>query len=309
VDREARIYVAGHRGLVGSAIVRRLGAEGYGNLLLRSRAEVDLARQVDVEQLFATEKPDYVFLAAARVGGILDNDSHSADMIRENLQIQTNVIDASYRSGVRKLLFLGSSCIYPRLAPQPITEAALLTGPLEPTNEAYAVAKIAGIKMVQAYRKQYGFSGICAQPTNLFGPNDNFDLSSSHVLPALLRKFHEAKVAGAPTVTVWGSGTPGRELLHADDCADACLHLMKTYDDAEIVNVGTGEDISIRELAQRIRDVVGFTGELFFDKSKPDGTPRKVLDVSRLHALGWQAKIPFADGLRDTYVWFLANAA
>jgi GDP-L-fucose synthase len=309
VDREARIYVAGHRGLVGSAIVRRLGAEGYGNLLLRSRAEVDLARQVDVEQLFATEKPDYVFLAAARVGGILDNDSHSADMIRENLQIQTNVIDASYRSGVRKLLFLGSSCIYPRLAPQPITEAALLTGPLEPTNEAYAVAKIAGIKMVQAYRKQYGFSGICAQPTNLFGPNDNFDLSSSHVLPALLRKFHEAKVAGAPTVTVWGSGTPGRELLHADDCADACLHLMKTYDDAEIVNVGTGEDISIRELAQRIRDVVGFTGELFFDKSKPDGTPRKVLDVSRLHALGWQAKIPFADGLRDTYAWFLANAA
>jgi GDP-L-fucose synthase len=309
VDKEARIYVAGHRGLVGSAIVRRLQAEGHDDLLLRSRAEVDLTRQADVEGLFAKERPEYVFLAAARVGGILDNDSHAADIIRENLQIQTNVIEASYRNGVRKLLFLGSSCIYPRLASQPIAEEALLTGPLEPTNEAYAVATIAGIKMVQSYRKQYGFSGICAQPTNLFGPNDNFDLASSHVLPALLRKLHEAKVGGAPAVTIWGSGTPRRELLHADDCADACVHLMKTYDGAEIVNVGTGEDISILELAQRIRDVVGFTGELLFDKSKPDGTPRKVLDVSRLHALGWRGKISFAEGLRSTYAWFLTNGA
>ena len=309
MDKAARIYVAGHRGLVGSAIVRRLRAEGYDDLVLRTRAELDLTRQSAVEAFFERERPDYVFLAAARVGGILDNDTHKADIIRDNLQIQTNVIDAAYRSGVKKLLFLGSSCIYPKLAPQPIPESALLGGPLEPTNDAYAVAKIAGIAMVQSYRRQYGFRGICAQPTNLFGPHDNFDLTSSHVLPALLRKFHEAKAAGAPTVTIWGSGSPRREFLHADDCADACVHLMDRYDGAEIVNVGTGEDVSIVDLARQVREVVGFGGDLVFDRTKPDGTPRKLLDVSRLRATGWAPKIPFDAGLRSTYAWFLANHA
>ena len=304
---DAPIFVAGHRGLAGSALVRCLRAAGYENLILRTHAELDLTRQEDVEQFFAEQRPQYVFLAAARVGGILANDSFPAQFLRDNLAIQTNVIDAAWRHGTRKLLFLGSSCVYPREAPQPIREDCLLTGPLEATNQWYAIAKIAGLKMCQAYRRQYGFNAISAMPTNLYGPNDNFDLAGSHVLPALLRKVHEAKVSGAGSVEVWGSGTPRREFLHADDFAAACLFLMRNYEDPLWVNVGTGTDLTIAELAQRISQAVGYTGRLHFDRSRPDGTPRKLLDCSRLTALGWSARIRLEEGLRSTYAWFLAN--
>jgi GDP-L-fucose synthase len=307
MNKDARVFVAGHRGLVGSAIVRRLHADGYSNLLLRTSAELDLCSQAAVEQFFAEQRPEYVFLAAAKVGGIQANDSYPADFIRDNLQIQTNVIDAAFRHSARKLAFLGSSCIYPKHAPQPMPESCLLTGPLEPTNEWYAVAKIAGVKMCQAYRRQYGFDAIAIMPTNLYGPGDNFNLATSHVLPALLRKFHEARQRSEPEVVVWGTGTPRREFLHVDDLADACLFLMERYDGSEPVNVGWGEDISIGELASLIGDIVGFTGRLRFDITKPDGTPRKLLDVSRLRAIGWAPKITLRQGIAATYEWFLQH--
>lgn len=309
MDKGSKIYVAGHRGLVGSAILRKLRAEGYTNLVTRTRQELDLRDQAAVNRFFEEERPEYVFLAAAKVGGILANSTYPADFIRDNLLIQTHVIDAAYRYGVKKLLFLGSSCIYPKHAPQPMKEEHLLTGPLEPTNEAYAVAKIAGIKMCQAYRRQYGFNAISLMPTNLYGPGDNFDLQTSHVLPALIRKFHEAKVSGEREVVVWGTGTPRREFLHVDDLADAALFLMERYDSEEIINVGVGEDLSIRELAELVAEVVGYRGEITFDTSKPDGMPRKLLDVSRLFALGWRPKIPLRDGIRQTYEWFVQHAA
>jgi len=305
MERGAKVYVAGHRGLVGGAIVRRLQAAGFERLVTRTRAELDLCRQADVEAFFAAERPDYVFLAAARVGGIHANSTYPADFIRENLLVQTHAIDAAWRSGVRKLLFLGSSCIYPRDCPQPMREEHLLSGPLEPTNEPYAIAKIAGIRTVQAYARQHGLSAVCLQPTNLYGPGDNFHPENSHVLPALLRRFHQAKQEGASAVEVWGSGTPRREFLHVDDLADACLFLMERHDDPAIVNVGTGEEVTIAELARLVREVVGFEGELRFDPSKPDGTPRKLLDVSRLRGLGWVAKIGLREGLETTYRWFL----
>jgi GDP-L-fucose synthase len=301
------IFVAGHRGLVGSAITRALQGAGYRNLITRTRAELDLQRQEPVDRFFEAERPAYVFLAAGKVGGILANDTYGGDFIRDNLQLITNVVDASHRFGVRKLLFLGSSCIYPRMAPQPMREESLLSGPLEPTNEPYAIAKIAGIKMVQAYRRQYEMNGISIMPTNLYGPGDHFDLKSSHVLPALLRKMHEAKVEGRREVVIWGSGSPRREFLHVDDLADACVFLMKSYDGDQIVNVGVGEDLTIRQLAELIADVVGFGGSLTFDASKPDGTPRKLLDVSRIHALGWRARIPLRRGIEKTYAWFLEH--
>ncbi len=309
MNKDSRIYVAGHNGLAGSAIVRALQSAGYTQLICRGHKELELADPQAVNRFFETERPEYVFLAAAKVGGILANDTYPADFLRDNLAIQLNTIDAAYRNGVRKLLFLGSSCVYPRLAPQPIPESALLTSPLESTNEWYAVAKIAGIKMIQAYRKQYGFRGISLMPTNLYGPGDNFDLSKSHVLPALLRKFHDAAASDAPEVVVWGSGTPLREFLHVDDFASAALHLMLHYDDGEIVNVGTGEDLSIAELAQLIGRAVGFNGRLRFDASKPDGTPRKLLDVSKLHASGWRARIGLEEGIRSTYAWYLEHEA
>ncbi|MFZ5653334.1 MAG: GDP-L-fucose synthase [Pseudomonadota bacterium] len=308
MDKGAKIFVAGHRGLVGSAIVRRLRAAGFDDLVLRTRAELDLRDAAAVREFFAEERPQYVFLAAARVGGILANDSYPADFIRDNLLIQTSVIDAAHRHGVKKLLFLGSSCIYPKHAPQPMGEDCLLTGPLEPTNQWYAIAKIAGIRMCQAYRRQYGFNAICLMPTNLYGPGDNFDLASSHVLPALIRKFHEARVRGDAQVEVWGSGTPRREFLHVDDLADASRFLMQRYDDERILNVGTGEDIAIAELAGLVQRVVGFEGRIVLDPSKPDGAPRKLLDVSRLHALGWRARIGLEEGIRATYQWYLAHA-
>jgi GDP-L-fucose synthase len=305
MNKDARIFVAGHRGLVGSAIVRRLRADGYSALLLRSSDELDLRNQAAVEQFFANERPDFVFLAAAKVGGIHANNAYPADFIRDNLLVQTNTIDAAYRHGTRKLLFLGSSCIYPKHAPQPMPESCLLTGPLEPTNEWYAVAKIAGVKMVQAYRRQYGFDAISAMPTNLYGPGDNFDLQKSHVLPALIRKFHEAKARGDSEVVVWGTGAPRREFLHVDDLADACLFLMQQYQGEEPMNIGCGEDVTIRELAGLIQEVVGFSGQLRFDTSKPDGTPRKLLDVSRLRSLGWAPRIGLRAGIAATYQWFL----
>jgi GDP-L-fucose synthase len=305
MNPESSIFVAGHRGLVGSAIVRRLQAAGFRNLVLRARNELDLTRQSAVERFFADVRPEYVFFAAAKVGGILANDSYPAEFLQDNLVIQTNVIDAAYRSGTRKLLFLGSSCIYPKHAPQPMPEDCLLTGPLEPTNEWYAIAKIAGLKMCQAYRKQYGFNAISAMPTNLYGPGDNFSLKNSHVLPALLRKVHEAKAAGATEVEVWGTGKPRREFLHVDDLADACFFLMQNYDGDGWVNVGWGRDETIAELADTIRRVVGFTGSLRFDSSKPDGTPRKLLDTTRLTSLGWSPKIGLEAGIRSTYEWFL----
>ncbi|KXG78331.1 GDP-L-fucose synthase [Fervidicola ferrireducens] len=307
MHKEAKIYVAGHRGLVGSAILRRLRAEGYSNIVTRTRQELDLTDQRAVYQFFEAERPEYVFLAAAKVGGILANSTYPADFIRENLLIQTNVIDAAYRYGVKKLLFLGSSCIYPKFAPQPIKEEYLLTGALEPTNEPYAVAKIAGIKMCQAYNKQYGTNFISVMPTNLYGPGDNFDLETSHVLPALIRKFHEAKVAGAPHVVIWGSGTPRREFLHVDDLANACLFLMNNYDSSEIINIGVGEDLTIAELANLIKEIVGYQGEIVFDTTKPDGTPRKLLDVSKIFNLGWRPRIRLEDGIRSTYEWFVRN--
>jgi len=307
MQASSRIFVAGHRGLAGSAICRKLRSSGYGNLILRDRAELDLCDASAVKKFFAAEKPEYVFLAAARVGGILANSSRPAEFIHDNLAIEINVIDAAYRSGVKKLQFLGSSCIYPKLAPQPMREEYLLTGPLEPTNEWYAVAKIAGIKLAQAYRQQYGFHAISLMPTNLYGPGDNFDLASSHVLPALIRKFHEAKTHDAPEVVIWGTGSPRREFLHVDDLADAALFLMLHYDSPEIINVGTGQDITIRELAECIGAIVGYAGPLRFDPSKPDGTPRKLLDISRLQSLGWSPKIALPDGVAETYRWFLTS--
>lgn len=305
MDLSARIFVAGHRGLVGSALVRCLERAGAGNLLLRSRTELDLTDQAAVASFFATEQPHYVFLAAAKVGGIKANDTYPAEFLRDNLAIQTNVIHSAWQSGVRKLCFLGSSCIYPKLAPQPMPEEALLTGPLEPTNEWYAVAKIAGIKMCQAYRRQYGFDAISVMPTNLYGPGDNFDLENSHVLPAMIRRFHEAKLARVPNVTIWGTGTPRREFLHVDDMAEACVFLMQHYSDAMHVNVGVGEDLTILELAQLVAGTVGYTGEILTDTSKPDGTPRKLMDVSRIHAMGWKARVGLGDGVADTYRWYL----
>jgi len=348
MNKQARIYVAGHRGLVGSAIVRKLREEGYGQLICRSSAELDLRNQAAVEQFFATEKPDYLFLAAARVGGIYANDNYPADFIRDNLQIQTNVIDAAWRHGVRRLLFLGSSCIYPKYAPQPMPESCLLSGALEPTNQWYAIAKIAGIKMCQAYHKQYGFDAISAMPTNLYGPNDSFDLERSHVLPAMIRKFHLARLAaagdlaaiaadearhgripddivehlglrrhtgaggvsgfvstGAPKVRLWGSGAPCREFLYVDDLADACLFLMQCEIDGQessrLFNIGVGEDITIRDLAGLVQRSVGFDGEVIWDADKPDGTPRKLMDVSRMHALGWHAGVSLQEGIQRVY--------
>jgi GDP-L-fucose synthase len=304
VDKGDLIFIAGHSGLVGSAILRRLEADGYTRLLTRPRAQLDLTDARAVQRFFETERPAYVFLAAARVGGILANKTYPADFLRENLLIQTNVIDAAYRQGAKKLLFLGSSCIYPKHAPQPMKEEHLLTGPLEPTNEAYAVAKIAGIKMCQAYRAQYGFPAISLMPTNLYGPGDNFDLETSHVLPALIRKFHDAVQSGAPEVTLWGTGQPRREFLHVDDLAAAAVFLMRSYDDGEIINVGTGEDITIRDLATLVADIVGYTGRIAWDASKPDGTPRKLLDVSRLKGFGWSPAIGLRGGIKSTYDWY-----
>ena len=304
MDKTARIYLAGHTGLVGSAIHRRLQAGGFTNLLMRGHAELELRDQGAVNRFFEASKPDYVILAAARVGGILANSTQPAEFIYDNLMIDTNVIHAAYRSGVRKLLNLGSSCIYPRLAPQPLKEEYLLSGALEPTNRAYAIAKITAIELCDHYRSQYGCDFISAMPTNLYGPGDNFDLSTSHVLPALIRKFHEARLAGSATVTIWGSGTPRREFLHVDDMADAALFLLEHYSAPGPINVGTGVDMTIRELAELIAQVVGFQGRLQFDASKPDGTPRKFLDVSRLRRLGWSSRISLEEGIRRDYDWY-----
>jgi len=309
MNRDAAIFVAGERGLVGSATVRALSARGYTNLISAPRAALDLRDQSAVERFFAEHRPEYVFMAAAKVGGILANNTYPADFIRDNLLIQSNLIDASYRHGVRKFLFLGSSCVYPRLAPQPLREESLLSGPLEPTNQWYAIAKIAGLKMCEAYSRQYGFNAISVMPTSLYGPGDDFDLETSHVVPALIRKFHEAKESRAPAVTIWGTGTPRRELLHVDDVADALLFLMERYDSPDIINVGWGEDVTIAELAALVRDIVGFEGGIELDRSKPDGTPRKLMDVTKITGLGWRAKISLADGLASTYRWFLANVA
>lgn len=307
MEKTAKVYVAGHRGLVGSAIVRRLTERGYGNLLLRSHAELDLRDQAATLGFLRAEQPEWVFVAAAKVGGILANNTRPAEFIYENLIMAANLIHGAYAAGVKKLLFLGSSCIYPRLAPQPLREEYLLSGPLEPTNEWYAVAKIAGIKLCQAYNSQYGTDYISVMPTNLYGPGDNFDLTSSHVLPALIRKFYEAKLAGSPAVTVWGTGLPRREFLHVDDLADACVFLMERYQGSEIVNIGTGEDLTIAELAELVRDVVGYGGRIVYDPTKPDGTPVKRLDVSRLTALGWRYRIALRAGIETTYAWYLAH--
>lgn len=309
MQTDSRIFVAGCNGLVGSAIVRHLKQAGFHNLLLPDRRQLDLISGQAVDQFFEFERPDYVFLAAAKVGGIMANSTYPADFIRSNLAIQLNVIDAAWRNGTKKLEFLGSSCIYPKLAPQPMKEDYLLSGALEPTNEWYAIAKIAGIKTCQAYRKQYGFNAISLMPTNLYGPGDNFDLTTSHVLPALIRKFHEAKEEGRSEVVIWGTGSPMREFLHVDDMAAAAVFLMEHYDDPEIINVGTGQDVTIKELAHLVADAVGFEGSLIFDTSKPDGTPRKLLDVSRLHDRGWHHKIELRDGIRATYDWFLHSGA
>jgi GDP-L-fucose synthase len=298
MDKNAKIFVAGHRGMVGSAIKRRLEKEGYTNIVVRSSKELDLRDQAGVRAFFESEKPEYVFLAAAKVGGIYANNTYKAEFIHDNLVIQSNIIHQSYLNGVKKLLFLGSSCIYPKFAPQPIQEDSLLTGELEPTNAPYAVAKIAGIKMCQAYRDQYGCNFISLMPTNLYGPNDNYDLQNAHVLPALIRKFYEAKVEAKPYVEIWGTGSPKREFLHVDDLADACLFLMLNYDSPEIINVGTGEDLTIRDLALLIKKCVGYDGELKFNTDKPDGTPRKLLDVSRINKLGWKARIGLEEGVR-----------
>lgn len=309
MDRGSAIFVAGHRGLVGSALVRRLQAAGYTNLVLRTRQELDLMDFPAVQKFFATAKPEYVFLAAAKVGGIHANNTRGADFIYENLTIQTNVIKSAHDAPVKKLIFLGSSCIYPRLAPQPIKEEYFLEGKPEPTNEPYAAAKIAGILTCQAFHRQYGDNFISVMPTNLYGPNDNFDLQSSHVFPALIRKFHEAKIHNAPTVTVWGTGAPKREFLHVDDMAEACIHLMNTYNDPSIVNVGTGEDISIKDFAELVQTVVGYKGKIVWDESKPDGMPRKLLNVAKINGLGWKAKIGLRQGVEDTYRWYAEHVA
>lgn len=305
MNKSDKIYVAGHRGMVGSAIVRKLKAEGFTNLLLRTSAELDLRNQQAVDAFFAQEKPAYVFLAAAKVGGIQANNIYRADFIYENIMIQSNVIHASYVQGVKKLMFLGSSCIYPKLAPQPLKEEYLLTGLLESTNEPYAIAKIAGIKMCDAYRAQYGCNFISVMPTNLYGPNDNYDLNNSHVLPALIRKFHEAKIKNEPSVLMWGTGSPRREFLHADDLADACYFLMQQYDGEGFVNIGTGEDVTIKELALNVKEIVGFQGEIEHDLSKPDGTPRKLMDVTKLHNMGWKARIELHAGIEKVYKDFI----
>ncbi|MGG5902140.1 GDP-L-fucose synthase [Sphingobacterium daejeonense] len=307
MEKQAKIYVAGHRGMVGSAIYRRLKELGYENIITRTSKELDLRDQQAVKEFFENEKPEYVFLAAAKVGGIMANNIYRADFLYENLAIQNNVIHFSHKNDVKKLMFLGSSCIYPKMAPQPLKEDYLLTGTLEPTNEPYAIAKIAGIKMVESYRLQYQDNYISVMPTNLYGINDNYHPENSHVLPALIRKFHEAKVNNSPTVSIWGSGTPLREFMYADDLADACVFLMENYDDFQFVNIGVGEDVSIRDLAQLIKEVVGFEGQLEFDSSKPDGTPRKLMDVSKLNSLGWKAKTDLKDGIRLAYQDFLKN--
>ena len=309
MEKDEKIFVAGHRGLVGSAIVRKLSAEGFTNLLTRSRTEVDLANARAVQDFFRAERPGVVVMAAAKVGGIKANNDQPVEFLIENLQIQNNIIPAAHKHGVRKLLFLGSSCIYPKFAPQPIAEGALLGGPLEPTNEAYAIAKIAGIELCQSYAREYGANFISAMPTNLYGPNDNFDLVTSHVLAALLQKAHEAKISGAREIVVWGSGKPRREFLHVDDLAAACVFLLQKYDDPEIINVGTGEDVSIRELAELICEIVDFEGELTWDANKPDGTPRKLLDISKIRRLGWSPSISLREGIARTYEWFLKNEA
>jgi GDP-L-fucose synthase len=309
LTHDSRIYVAGHRGLVGSAVVRSLESHGFESLVVRSHDELDLTEQIAVRRFFDATRPHVVIMAAARVGGIHANNSHPARFLRDNLLIQDNVIDAAYRSGVEKFVFLGSSCIYPKMAPQPLKEDYLLTGPLEPTNEWYAIAKIAGIKMCQAYRREFGFNAISLMPTNLYGPGDNFDLQSSHVLPALIRKFHEAKRRNDKNVEIWGTGTPRREFLHVDDLADAVLYLLQNYDAEPIVNIGWGEDLTIRELAGIIMSAIGYSGALTFDHSKPDGTPRKLLDVSRLHDLGWRPRISLQTGIESTYAWFKEHAA
>jgi len=307
MNKSGKIFVAGHRGMVGSALVRRLGSEGFANLLVRNRSKLDLTNESAVAEFFAEEKPAVVILAAAKVGGIKPNNDFPVEFLLENLRIQNNVIQSAYQTGVRKLLFLGSSCIYPKFAPQPIPETALLSGPLEPTNEAYAIAKIAGIKLCQAYAREYGANFISAMPTNLYGPHDNFDLETSHALAALLRKAYEAKTRKDRELIVWGSGEPRREFLHVDDLGSACLFLLEKYDSPEIINVGCGEDILIRDLAELICDIVGFDGELALDATKPDGTPRKLLDTTKLRNLGWQPTIPLRDGIAQTYGWFLAN--
>jgi GDP-L-fucose synthase len=301
MEKEAKIFVAGHRGMVGSAIVRKLQSAGFNNLVLRSSSELDLRDGATVRTFFETENPAYVLLAAAKVGGIVANNTYRAEFLYDNLMIQSNVIHESYRAGVKKLLFLGSSCIYPKLAPQPLKEEYLLTGLLEPTNEPYAIAKIAGIKMCDAYRSQYGCHFISAMPTNLYGPNDNYDLQTSHVIPALLRKFHEAKKQSAPEVVVWGTGTPLREFMHVDDLAEACLFLMERYDEPGFVNVGTGSELTIRQLAELIAKIVGYSGKIVFDTTKPDGTPRKLMGVTRLRSLGWKSRIELEEGLREVY--------
>jgi len=309
MQKSEKIFVAGHRGMVGSALIRGLETAGFSKLLKRDRSELDLGDSEAVTKFFCNEKPEVMIFAAAKVGGIKANNEQPVEFLLENLRVQNNVIAAAHESGVRKLLFLGSSCIYPKLAPQPIPESALLNGPLEPTNEAYAIAKIAGVKLCQAFSREYGANFISAMPTNLYGPNDNFDLETSHVLAALLRKAYEAKKSSARELVVWGTGTPRREFLHVDDCASACLFLLEKYDSPEIINVGCGEDISIHELAELICDVVGFDGELSWDKTKPDGTPRKLLDLSKLRGLGWTPTIPLRDGIAQTYEWFLKNVA
>jgi GDP-L-fucose synthase len=304
MEKTSKIYIAGHRGMVGSAILRKLEANGHTHIITRTSSELDLRNQRAVQEFFENEKPDYVFLAAAKVGGIHANNVYRAEFLYDNLMIEANIIHAAHLSGVRKLMFLGSSCIYPKMAPQPLKEEYLLTGPLEQTNEPYAIAKIAGIKLCESYRDQYGSNFISVMPTNLYGYNDNYDLQNSHVLPALIRKIHEAKDNGAPAVTVWGTGNPKREFLFADDLAEACVYLMENYDGRELVNIGTGEDVSIKELAMLIKDVIGFEGELEFDTSKPDGTPRKLMDVSKLHSLGFRHKIELREGIALAYADF-----
>lgn len=307
MEKQAKIYVAGHRGMVGSAIYRKLKEQGFENIVVRTSKELDLRDQQAVKEFFETEKPEYVFLAAAKVGGIMANNVYRADFIYENLAIQNNVIHYAHENDAKKLMFLGSSCIYPKMAPQPLKEDYLLTGTLEPTNEPYAIAKIAGIKMVESYRLQYDDNYISVMPTNLYGINDNYHPENSHVLPALIRKFHEAKINNSPTVNIWGSGNPLREFMYADDLADACVFLMENYNDLQFVNIGVGEDISIRDLAELIKEVVGYQGELEFDSSKPDGTPRKLMDVSKLHSLGWKAKTSLKDGIKFAYEDFLSK--
>jgi len=308
ITHKSKILVAGHTGLVGGSVLRALRREGFNNLVVRAHRELDLTEQSAVRKFFDDERPDAVVMAAARVGGIYANNAHPAVFIRDNLLMQDNVIDSAYRSGVGKFLFLGSSCVYPKFAPQPIKEEYLLTGPLEPTNEWYAIAKIAGLKMCQAYRREFGFKAISLMPTNLYGPGDNFDLTDSHVLPALIRRFHDAKLRDDASVVVWGTGTPRREFLHVDDLADAVVFLLKSYDDERIINIGWGQDVTIRELAEIVMSITAYKGSLVFDSSKPDGTPRKLLDVSRLNEIGWRPRIPLREGVESTYAWFREHA-